>query len=59
MGVHTVIFGVLAMNFSNFDEVTTVSFEFFGINRLNSEIDATSADDVFALAELTVKYFLI
>ena len=59
MGVHTVIFGVLAMNFSNFDEVTTVSFEFFGINWLNCEIDATSAVDVFALAELTVKYFLI
>ena len=59
MGVHTVIFGVLAMNFSNFDEVTTVSFEFFGINWLNCEIDATSAVDVCALAELTVKYFLI
>ena len=59
MGVHTVIFGVLAMNTPNFNEVTTVSFDFFGINWLNCGIDATLAVDVFALAELTVKYFLI
>ena len=47
------------MNSPNFNEVTTVSFESFGINRLNCGIDTTLAVDVFALAELIVKYFLI
>ena len=47
------------MNSPNFIEVTTVSFEIFGINWLNCAIDITLPVYVFAIAELTVKYFLI
>ena len=49
MGVHTVIFGVLAMNTPNFNEVTSVSFDFFGINWLNCGIDTTVIVDVSAV----------
>ena len=53
------IFQVLAINSSITFKGKTVELDLFGINWLNCGIDATLAVDVFALAELTVKYFLI
>ena len=47
--VHTVIFGVLALNTSNSIKCTTVIVDIFGINWLNCEIDTTVNVDVFEI----------